>query len=156
MPNPADLITKRLHRGERQPWQRPTYKTRNPRGWCGDPRRGAAVGRNNYFAEDPLTFSGSIWIAPVHINGDGYDRLGTYFGCSNERSIYWIANAYDTIDCVISINREHSDNRDRTAFYFAVATIRDRFPKAFIKVPHKWRRYPYVMAEIEELLCPKQ
>lgn len=139
----------------REPWKHPSYTTRNPRGWGGDPSRGAAMGRRDYFAEDPLTYTGSIWIAPVHINQDGYDRLGTYWGLSNKRCIYWIANGFDTIDCTLSINREHVAHSDKTEVHFVVATIRDRFPKARIKVPRKWHRYPYVMAEIKDLLCPK-
>jgi hypothetical protein len=142
----------------RQPWRRPTYGKNNPRGWCGDPRRGSALGRSNIFLEDPLTFEGAIWIAPVRVRWDGHDHLGTYWGLSpnggSRNDLFWVANAYQTIDAVISVNPEHAQSRGYTVAGFAVMDLRNRFPRAIFKIPKKWERYPYLMEQISEFLTP--
>lgn len=54
------------------------YVKNDPRGWCGDASRGAAMGRPHIGADRvPL---GVVRLHRVKINASGYDRLGTYFG----------------------------------------------------------------------------
>ncbi len=54
----------------------PDYQTPD-RGWCGDPKRGAAMGR----ASDlPLDFEGPVTLRAVPIDSGGYDPGGTYWG----------------------------------------------------------------------------
>ena len=65
----------------------PRYETEDPKGWCGDPSRGAALGRRNWFGAydgQPLT------LQRVRINQGGYDRLGTYWGIG--APLYWCAS----------------------------------------------------------------
>jgi hypothetical protein len=92
----------------------PDYKRHDPKGWCGDPRRGAAMGRNTY--QDELdTYDGKLSLRRIHLNGD-YDSNGTYWGYTSGTSLYWVANEELTIDYVIRIHgfsREVAKNKVR-------------------------------------------
>ena len=74
---------------------RPSYKTNDPKGWCGDPRRGAALGRSPILKE-PVNWNGKLYLSKVRLSGDGYDPNGTYFGWGTP--IWWYANEEGTID----------------------------------------------------------
>jgi hypothetical protein len=65
------------------------YKLRDPKGWCGDPRRGAALGRSH--VEGDLKYAGKMALRRVYLNGD-YDSLGTYWGGGGGSPIYWYAS----------------------------------------------------------------
>jgi len=68
----------------------PQYETCDPKGWCGDPRRGAALGRRtNIRVSDPQIFNGKVTLQRIRLNGD-YDRLGTYWG-GGGAPLYWFA-----------------------------------------------------------------
>ncbi|MFA4971496.1 MAG: hypothetical protein WC683_02705 [bacterium] len=88
---------------------RPSYKTHDPKGWCGDPKRGAAMGRGTW--EGPPTFSGKITLRKVRMSADGaYDENGTYFGFGTP--IYWFANDDCTIDGTLRAkSREDARNQ---------------------------------------------
>ncbi len=73
----------------------PNYKTNDPKGWQGDPKRGAALGRHSVRVAKP-EYSGTILLSRVRLNAGGYDQNGTYFG--HGEPIYWYANAEGTID----------------------------------------------------------
>ena len=75
----------------------PSYSTHDPKGWCGDPRRGAAVGRHSIHRAEP---EGKMTLQKVRINGGGYDRNGTYFGVGGE-PLYWFADAGGNVDGVL-------------------------------------------------------
>ena len=65
------------------------YKYNDPRGWCGDPSRGAAMGRRSFkdIPED-CDFKGfTIHVEHILIV-DGYDPNGTYFG--NGGPLFWV------------------------------------------------------------------
>ena len=66
----------------------PNYKTNDPKGWCGDPSRGAAMGRPTIKNGDPATAIGLFTLRPVAIE-DGYDSSGTYFGVG--QPLFWCA-----------------------------------------------------------------
>lgn len=72
-----------------------SYKVHDPKGWCGDSKRGAALGRPDRIG-DPA-YAGVLTLRRVRIDRDGYDGLGTYWGCSST-PLYWFASADHYID----------------------------------------------------------
>jgi hypothetical protein len=80
----------------------PSYKTHDPRGWCGDPRRGAALGRTTRLG----SYDGSrLTLRRVPLDSGGYDSNGTYFG--HGEPLYWCASDDGSIDfCVRATSRE--------------------------------------------------
>jgi hypothetical protein len=95
----------------------PTYKANDPKGFCGDPKRGAALGRSTVTDEN-AAYEGRIYVRRVRISNDGYDPNGTYFGVGDP--VYWFANSEGTIDFV----KRAVDRND------ALAHVRERYPKA--------------------------
>lgn len=94
------------------------YTTNDPKGWCGDPTRGAALGRVAIREEDLATYAGRLHLRRVRLNSGGYDPNGTYFGLGPP--LYWIANEEGTID-----ETTRADNRAK-----AKAAVQKRYPKA--------------------------
>jgi len=74
----------------------PDYETFDPRGWCGDPKRGAALGRPTIDDGPP---EGVIFIRQVHLDSGGYDPNGTYFGVGEP--LFWYADEGENIDGVL-------------------------------------------------------
>jgi len=73
----------------------PSYSTNDPKGWCGDPKRGSALGRPAVVGE----YDGSkLTLRRVPIDSGGYDRNGTYFGIGER--MYWCASNDGEIDYV--------------------------------------------------------
>ncbi len=70
----------------------PSYSTNDPKGWCGDPSRGAALGRGTL--KGPADFNGKIYLRKVRLCQGGYDVNGTYFGIG--APLYWYANDDDS------------------------------------------------------------
>jgi len=109
---------------------RPSYKTNDPRGWCGDPRRGAALGRtskhrvrkpneNGYDQPQPdPSFTGKLVLRQVRLDSGGYDVNGTYYG--QDVPLWWYADDEGTIDVVIRA-------KDRE---LAKAKVRELYPNA--------------------------
>lgn len=61
-----------------------TYTTNDPKGWCGDPSRGAALGRPTIRGE----YTGQVLhITRKQLDGD-YDENGTYFG--QGEPLFWV------------------------------------------------------------------
>ena len=94
----------------------PDYKTRDPRGWCGDPTRGAALGRPSY--EGDRTFAGKLYLRSVRLDSGGYDTNGTYFGHGSP--LFWLASDDGSIDRVF-----RAADRDLAKEY-----ARDLYPNA--------------------------
>lgn len=97
----------------------PHYSTHDPKGWGGDPARGAALGRAtilNIPKEKAVRFT----LQRIRLNGGGYDRYGTYFGSG--APVYWYAATIgaDEVDAVI-----RADSREH-----AKRIIRAQYPKA--------------------------
>jgi hypothetical protein len=99
----------------------PDYKRHDPKGWCGDPTRGAAMGRHSYHAEDSESFDGKLSLRRVRLNSGGYDGNGTYFGTGSP--LYWAASEDLDVDYMF---RAH----DREA---ARATVLEKYPKAKVR-----------------------
>ncbi len=97
----------------------PDYSLHDPKGWCGNPARGAAMGRPTIHQE-PMEYAGRICVRKIHLNDGGYDCNGTYFGWGEP--LYWYANHAGTIDGVI-----RAANRDA-----ALREIRETYPVAAI------------------------
>jgi hypothetical protein len=102
------------------PATKPDYALHDPKGWCGDPRRGAAMGRGHYL-DEPDDFDGKIYIREINLSSGGYDSNGTYFGHGDP--LYWVASSNCSIDYVV-----------RAADRAIVETqVRERWPLAWIK-----------------------
>lgn len=97
----------------------PDYKTYDPRGWCGDPRRGAALGRPT--VKGPADFAGRLCLRRVRIDSGGYDPNGTYFGIG--RPLYWYADDDGEIDGVLRAD-DRADARARVLDMYPNAKVR--------------------------------
>ena len=76
----------------------PSYKTNDPRGWGGDPSRGAALGRAD-ICHDTGEPMGKLYLRRVRLNLGGYDPNGTYFG--HGAPLYWCSDAEGEVDFVL-------------------------------------------------------
>jgi hypothetical protein len=76
----------------------PNYKKNDPKGWCGDPKRGAALGRSSIH-DVASDFSGDVFLSESKIDEEGYDQLGTYFGVG--LPLYWAATVDSSIDFML-------------------------------------------------------
>ena len=54
-----------------------SYEKNDPKGWGGDPSRGAALGRRDITPAPPF---GTVEVQEIRLDRDGYDALGTYWG----------------------------------------------------------------------------
>ena len=78
----------------------PNYKTNDPKGWQGDIKRGAALGRPSITKLDRNAVV-RLYLRKVRLV-DGYDTNGTYFGSG--RPLYWVANDSGEVDFMIRAN----------------------------------------------------
>jgi hypothetical protein len=79
----------------------PSYKTNDPKGWCGDPSRGAALGRitrHDAPTDQPIT----LYLQHIRLDDGGYDTNGTYFGTGDP--LYWYADDDGDVDAVLRAN----------------------------------------------------
>lgn len=79
----------------------PNYKTLDPKGWCGDPSRGAALGRVTRH-DAPTDRPIKLYLQHIRLDDGGYDSNGTYFGTGD--SLYWYADADGEVDAVLRAN----------------------------------------------------
>jgi hypothetical protein len=98
----------------------PDYKTNDPRGWCGDPSRGAALGRGSLHT-DGDHFEGRLYLRCIRLNQGGYDANGTYFGIGDP--LYWCASDDGDIDFML---RARSRNEARRK-------VLERYPHAKVR-----------------------
>ncbi len=75
------------------------YTVHDPRGWCGNPARGAALGRHSYHARDQTAWQGKLYVSRVRLDTGGYDSNGTYFGAGEP--LYWVRSADYEIDYML-------------------------------------------------------
>jgi len=95
----------------------PDYTTNDPKGWGGDPRRGAALGRPTIEG----TPKGSITVARSFLDRGGYDRNGTYFG--QAAPLFWYADD----ECFVDAMTRAADIED------AIKIVSEKFPGVEIK-----------------------
>jgi len=97
-----------------------SYKTNDPRGWAGDPKRGAALGRPSVRGE--ATFAGRLTLRRVPLNQGGYDSNGTYFGLG--APLYWYASDDGSIDDMLRAGTRESAKKQILARYPAAKFYR--------------------------------
>lgn len=98
----------------------PDYARNDPRGWCGDPTRGAALGRPT-IKDEPKDYSGRLSLRHMRLDSGGYDKNGTYFGWGQR--LYWCANEDHTVDFVM-----RADDREHARFL-----VLQQYPKAQVR-----------------------
>jgi len=76
----------------------PDYGENDPKGWCGDPSRGAALGRPT-IRDEPPEYTGHLYLWHVRLDAGGYDKNGTYFGAGQR--LYWCSNMELTVDYML-------------------------------------------------------
>lgn len=74
----------------------PSYGTNDPKGWCGDIRRGAALGRPSLTGNPESDYYLVIKRVPI---ADGYDANGTYFG--EGLPLFWVASTDGDVDFML-------------------------------------------------------
>ena len=94
----------------------PDYSRNDPKGWCGDPRRGAALGRHDRHCSPNAGVK--LYLRRVYLDSQGYDKNGTYFGWG--KPLYWYCTADGSVDAMT-----RADDRDD-----AKAIVRGRYPNA--------------------------
>lgn len=94
----------------------PDYKHNDPRGWGGDPKRGAALGRPTLQGE----YDGSrLHLVCTYLNAGGYDSNGTYFGIGTP--LYWCASESGSIDFMLRApTRDDAKRQVRSTYPTAV------------------------------------
>lgn len=109
----------------------PDYSACDQRGWCGDPSRGAAMGRAE--SRGSPDYAGTILVRSVYVDSQGYDRNGTYFGSVGRGEILvWFASTDDeqSIDGMMRSKAKDGD----AAMRAALATIASDYPKATVQL----------------------
>ena len=96
----------------------PDYQANDPRGWCGDPTRGAALGRPSAHVAD---YAGRLYLRRAYLDCGGYDRNGTYFG--HGAPLYWCASDCGAVDFMLRADTRHA----------ARAEVLGRYPLAKVK-----------------------
>lgn len=97
----------------------PDYSTNDPKGWGGDPKRGAALGRPTIGRN--RTPEGAMTLREVSIDRDGYDCNGTYFGTGI--TLWWYADESGEIDGVLRA-RTRTEAKSKVVEMYPTATFR--------------------------------
>lgn len=84
----------------------PDYSRNDQRGWCGDPKRGAAMGR---LSDHSPGFAGQLHLRRVRLNQGGYDSHGTYFGTGSP--LYWVASECGAVDFMMRCSGDRASAR---------------------------------------------
>lgn len=94
---------------------RPSYSTNDPKGWMGDPRRGAALGRPTIAGSRDYT--GKLYLSAIQWRDYDYDVNGTYFGFTRGTNIFWCASPDGTIDRMYRATSREDAKRQVLADY---------------------------------------
>lgn len=100
----------------------PSYKSNDPKGWIGNPRYGAALGRDAIH-EAPKDQSIDLVLRRVSIDSQGYDVNGTYFGTPDD--LWWYADEEGQVDDVLRASCREA----------AEAGVKKIYPLANIQAP---------------------
>ena len=98
----------------------PDYSYNDPKGWCGDPTRGAALGRPS-IKEEPKDYAGLLYLWHMRLDAGGYDKNGTYFGIGER--LYWCANENHTVDFMLRA-QDRADARTQVLQVYPKAKVR--------------------------------
>lgn len=98
----------------------PDYNRNDPKGWCGDPRRGAALGRPT-IQDEPKDYKGRLFLWHIRLDVGGYDKNGTYFGSG--KRLYWCANEEGTVDYMLRAD-DRANARVEVLRYYPKAKVR--------------------------------
>lgn len=98
----------------------PDYGTFDPKGWGGDPSRGAALGRPT-IKDEGEDYSGRLFLREMRIDHQGYDKNGTYFGVG--KPLYWCANDEGTVDFMLRAS-DRSTAREEVLKEYPQAKVR--------------------------------
>jgi hypothetical protein len=98
----------------------PDYSYNDPKGWGGNPKRGAAMGRSA-IKEETESYSGRLFLCCVHLDSGGYDKNGTYFGIGGK--LYWCANDSHTVDFMLRA-KDRADARERVLKEYPMAKVK--------------------------------
>ena len=96
------------------------YKDRDPKGWGGDPSRGAALGRPTIH-DAPKDFSDKLCLRRSYLDAGGYDSNGTYFGSGDP--LYWYASECGEVDAMLRA-RSRTEARAKVLAIYPKAKIR--------------------------------
>jgi hypothetical protein len=99
--------------------EKASYSDYDPKGWCGDPRRGAALGRPTI--QGPADYAGRIGLRRTYLDNGGYDCNGTYFG--HGAPLYWYASDDGEIDGMLRASTRASA-RDQVLAKYPKAKVR--------------------------------
>lgn len=108
----------------------PDYTKHDPKGWSGDIKRGAAMGRHRYH-DEPKEYKGKVYIRLVSLDKGGYDQNGTYFGSGEP--LYWYANEEGSIDGMIRASERHVVEKHIRLYYPWAEIVEDLDIEAFIQ-----------------------
>jgi hypothetical protein len=100
------------------------YSRHDPKGWCGDPTRGAALGRPTV-KDAPRDYAGKLYIRRVYLNSGGYDSNGTYFGTG--APLFWVSANDESPDVDVDFMLRAA-SRDA-----AIVKVRAEYPNAKIR-----------------------
>jgi hypothetical protein len=95
----------------------PDFTTNDPKGYGGDPSRGAALGRPTVIDVDRENFYGKAFLRKMKMSPCGaYDDNGTYWGANIDGigDMYWCATHGLTVDfCVRAQDRKDAKKKVR-------------------------------------------
>lgn len=120
------------------------YKTNDPRGWCGDPGRGAAMGRCD-IREVPEDYDLEFTIRIERILLiEGYDPNGTYFGIG--APLFWVyaqedveSTASDAAPTLFDFETATLDYVERFVdIEDAVRIVQETWPRAKVVASEAW------------------
>lgn len=125
-----------------------TYKRNDPRGWGGDPSRGAAMGRNDIkdIPEDYEAPGFTIHVEHILLI-EGYDPNGTYFGSGGP--LFWIRSEVEDVADQSLSGEESADDIDHHEMYLdycerfvdledAVRIVQETWPHARVIGSEDW------------------
>lgn len=98
------------------------YAKNDPKGWMGDPKRGAALGRRVICTLKP-DYTGYIYVYEVVLVDGGYDRCGTYWG--GGEPLWW---------CFVKGDEHELEQVVRGPVEHVVGLLKARFPDAQISI----------------------
>lgn len=83
----------------------PSYATHDPKGWLGNPKLGAVLGRPSIHKKDHLR-PVKMTLRHIRLNNGGYDGMGCYFGIG--QPLYWCASDDGSVDYMLRASNRNA------------------------------------------------